>query len=131
MSRVMKIDGRKMFFVSSATTSTLKPGTGSLCSSTLDKLKAFTCFTSESSVGPRDTEREVKTLDNAQNKVCDKKPCDDTEQHLEDDRLLKLKEENEEEEGRSGLTDSKKVLNVAATILSMEQHDGSKVNRSV
>ncbi|XP_056888147.1 DNA mismatch repair protein Msh3 isoform X1 [Takifugu flavidus] len=91
-----------------ATTSTLKPGAGRLCSSTLDKLKAFTCFTSESNVGHRDTERDVKTLDNAQNKVCDQKPCDDTEQHLGDDRLLELEEENEEEEGRSWLTDSQK-----------------------
>lgn len=73
----------------------------------------------------------MKTLDNAPNKGCDQKPCDDTQQHVEDDRLLELEEENEEEEGRSGLTDSKKVLNPAATVLSLEQRDGSKLNRSV
>lgn len=124
--------GKCLFFISSATASTLKPRAGGLCSSTLDKLKGFACFTSESSVGHRDTERDGKTSDDAQNKeVRDQKPCHDTERHLEDDKLLEVEEENEEEEGRSWLTDSKKVLNLDATILSLERHGGSEVNRFI
>lgn len=97
---------------SEASTSTLKQGPGSLCSSTLEKLKGFACLASESSVGHRDTERGRKALDNAQIKVRDQKLCDDTEQHLKENKLEELKGEDEEEEGRSWLTDSEQVLHL-------------------
>lgn len=90
----------------------MKQGTGSLCSSTLEKLKGFACLASEPSVGHRDTERGRTALDNAQIKVREQKHCDDAEQHLEETELGELKGENEEEEGRSWLTDSEQVLNL-------------------
>lgn len=101
-----------MIFISSESTSTLDRGAGSLCSSTLEKLKGFACLTSESSVGHGATVKDRNMLDDAQIKVPDKKSFDDTEQHFEENKRKELDEENEKEEDRSWVTDSEQVLNL-------------------
>lgn len=106
-----------MVFISSESTSTLDQGASSLCFSTLEKLKGFACFTSESSVGHGATVKDRNTLDDAQNKVCDKKSLADTEQHSEKNKVRELEEEKKEEEGSSWMTDSEQVLNLHVSIV--------------
>lgn len=72
---------------------------------------------SESNVGHRVTVKDRNTLDDAQIKVRDKICLDDMEQHSEENKLLELEEENEEQEGRSWVTDSEQVLKLHVTIV--------------
>ncbi|XP_038559330.1 DNA mismatch repair protein Msh3 isoform X1 [Micropterus salmoides] len=97
---------------------------GVLCSSTLEKLKGFTC-SAEPSVGRSDTQREEKETGGASSKICDQgssvcPPQDITDQHRVKNRLQKTEEEQEDEEdeeeetvkekGSSGLTATKQAL---------------------
>lgn len=90
-------------FISSESTSTLDHGAGSLCSSTLGKLKGFACPTSESSV--------------AHIKDPDKKSLENTEQHSEEHKLRELEEENVEEGGRYWVADSEQVFSPDGAIV--------------
>uniref|UniRef100_A0A4W6CD24 DNA mismatch repair protein MSH3 n=1 Tax=Lates calcarifer TaxID=8187 RepID=A0A4W6CD24_LATCA len=57
-----------LFLLSSETKLTLSRGAGGLCSSTLEKLKGFTCM-AEPSARHSDTEREEKKADGASSKI--------------------------------------------------------------
>lgn len=101
-------DCKRVFFISSESTSTADQGEGSLCSSTLEKLKSFACLTSESSVGHGAIVKHRTTLDDAEVKVPDRTSLIDMEQCPKEHKFEKL-EENEEEKGRSQVTDSEQV----------------------
>ncbi|XP_053181496.1 DNA mismatch repair protein Msh3 [Scomber japonicus] len=73
-------------------------GAGGLCSSTLEKLRGFTCTTELS-----DTEREVKETAGASSKICNQgssgwRPHDVTDQHSNNNRLQQAEVEDEEDE---------------------------------
>lgn len=104
-------------FISSESTSTLDHGASSLCSSTLEKLKGFACPMSESSVVHGATFKEKNTLHDVHTKVPHKKSLDDMEQHSDKNKLGKLEEENEKEEGRYWMTDSEQVQYLVQMLL--------------
>ncbi|XP_044231532.1 DNA mismatch repair protein Msh3 isoform X1 [Thunnus albacares] len=73
-------------------------GAGGLCSSTLEKLRGFTC-TAE----PSDTERQVKETGGASNKICNQGssgrcPRDVTDQHSSNNRLQQTEDEHVDDE---------------------------------
>ncbi|XP_040011812.1 DNA mismatch repair protein Msh3 isoform X2 [Xiphias gladius] len=84
------------------TTLTSSRGTGGLCSSTLEKLKGFTCM-GEPSVRHSDTQREGKKTDGASSEICDQggsvwPPREVPNQHSNEKRLQQTEEEHEDEE---------------------------------
>ncbi|XP_073321644.1 DNA mismatch repair protein Msh3 isoform X2 [Pagrus major] len=100
------------------TTPTSNRAAGGLCSSTLEKLKGFTC-SSEPSVGRCDTQREDKKTDGASSKICDQgssiqPPRDVTDQHSNKNRPQQMEEEHDddEEEG-SGLAATKQGVHLS------------------
>lgn len=83
-------------------TLTSSRGAASLCSSTLEKLKGFTCL-AEPKGGCSDTQREQKRTDGACSKICDQASSvrllrDVTEHHSDKNRLRQLEEGHEDEE---------------------------------
>lgn len=99
------------FLLSSEVTPTSGRGAGGLCSSTLEKLKGFTC-SAEPSVGFGDARREEKKTDGAGSKICDQASGDKNrfrqpeEEHEEDD---KEEEEEVKEKESPGLAATKQV----------------------
>ncbi|XP_036954118.1 DNA mismatch repair protein Msh3 isoform X3 [Acanthopagrus latus] len=84
------------------TTATSNRAAGGLCSSTLERLKGFTC-SSEPSAGRHDTQREDKKTDGASSKICDqgsstRPPRDVTDQQSNNDRPQQMEEEHDEDE---------------------------------
>ncbi|XP_037634304.1 DNA mismatch repair protein Msh3 isoform X2 [Sebastes umbrosus] len=90
------------------TTLTPSRGAAGLCSSTLEKLKGFTC-SSEPSVTPHsvtphsDTQREVKKTDGASSEICERgssvrPPRDVKDQHSNKIQLRQPEDEHEDEE---------------------------------
>uniref|UniRef100_A0A4W6C4U5 DNA mismatch repair protein MSH3 n=1 Tax=Lates calcarifer TaxID=8187 RepID=A0A4W6C4U5_LATCA len=80
-----------LFLLSSETKLTLSRGAGGLCSSTLEKLKGFTCM-AEPSARHSDTEREEKKADGASSKIYIRgssvlPPRDTPDQHSNKNRL--------------------------------------------
>ncbi|KAM7415952.1 hypothetical protein PAMA_018156 [Pampus argenteus] len=71
----------------------LRRRAGGLCSSTLEKLRGFTCMAE-----PSDTEREVKETGGASSKICNQGSGNVTDQHSNDTRLQLMKEEVKEKE---------------------------------
>ncbi|XP_076588059.1 DNA mismatch repair protein Msh3 isoform X2 [Chaetodon auriga] len=76
-------------------------GAGGLCSSTLEKLKGFTC-SAEHSVGYSDTQRPEKKTDGVSSKICDQGssvwPPRDVSDDVSENRLQHPEEEHEDEE---------------------------------
>ncbi|XP_041792775.1 DNA mismatch repair protein Msh3 isoform X2 [Chelmon rostratus] len=77
-------------------------GAGSLCSSTLERLKGFTC-SAEPGVRRSDAQRQEKKTDSASSKVCDQgssvwPPQDISDRHSNENRLQQSEEEHEDEE---------------------------------
>uniref|UniRef100_A0A4W6CBH1 DNA mismatch repair protein MSH3 n=1 Tax=Lates calcarifer TaxID=8187 RepID=A0A4W6CBH1_LATCA len=91
-----------LFLLSSETKLTLSRGAGGLCSSTLEKLKGFTCM-AEPSARHSDTEREEKKADGASSKIYIRgssvlPPRDTPDQHSNKNRLQQAEDEHEDEE---------------------------------
>lgn len=75
---------------------------GGLCSSTLERLKGFTC-SSEPIAGRHDTRKEDEKTDGASSKICDqgssmRPPRDVTDQHSNNNRPQQMEEEHDEDE---------------------------------
>ena len=126
-----------IFLLSSETTATSNRAAGSLCSSTLERLKGFTC-SSEPSAGRHDTQREDKKTDGASSKICDqgsstRPPRDVTDQQSNNDRPQQMEEEHDEdEEAGSGPAATKQVPNNkvdSITSLSSEFGLGSRLGQ--
>uniref|UniRef100_A0A7N9AQC6 DNA mismatch repair protein MSH3 n=1 Tax=Mastacembelus armatus TaxID=205130 RepID=A0A7N9AQC6_9TELE len=104
---------------------TLNKGAAGLCSSTLEKLKGFTCM-AEPSVKHSDTQRVKKKTGGSSSKICDKgssiRPQDAPGKHSDESRLQQTEEEeeDEDEEGKgsvsSGLTATKQVPSINVSI---------------
>lgn len=109
--------------ISSETKPTSSKGLGGLCSSTLEKLKGFTCI-AEPSVKHSDSQREEKKIDYASRKICEQEssiwpPRDVKDQHNSETRLQETEEELEDEEEEdvvekksSGLVAPKQVYGI-------------------
>lgn len=110
-----------LYSLPSSTENTSPSGRGvpGVCSSTLEKLRGFTCLT-EPSVGLSDAERHQKTLDGSGVKASDRgsgvqPPHCVADRRVAKSRSQRLEEENEdeeEEEDSSGLAASKKVPHI-------------------
>lgn len=92
------------FLISSETEPAPSKGPGSLCSSTLEKLKGFVC-TAEPSVKHSDSQRQEKEIasDHASSRICEQEssiwpPLDVTDQHSNKNRLQQTEEELKDEE---------------------------------
>lgn len=111
-----------VFLLSSETALTSSRGAGSLCSSTLERLKGFTC-SAEPGVRRSDAQRQEKKTDSASSKVCDQgssvwPPQDISDRHSNENRLQQSEEEHEDEEEEVkekeslGLAAAKQVPNI-------------------
>lgn len=118
-----------VFLLPTETAVTSGRGAGGLCSSTLEKLKGFTC-----SADASDAQTEKKKTDGGSSKIC--YGASDV-QHSNKNRLQRTEEEHEDEEDEvkekegSGLAATKQVpdLNVHFTVIRVcfVQHVGLRM----